>query len=210
MHARADSGGAVLHLALIGFGVGHEFRQRIGRKILARDQDPRRIREQRDVLEIGDGIVERLLVERLIDGKNGAARKQHGVTVGRRLRDASWRRSSLPRLRRFRSRPAGPGFRSDAPRGSVRWCRRGRRRRKAPPWSRPASANPSAFAEPMDASKSATGAATMVLTKSSSRGLWTLERLLTDVDCPSPIGLAQAASHSRRCGLFRARPCGLA
>ena len=67
-----------------------------------------------------------------------------------------------------------------------------------------------AFAEPTDASKSATGAATMVLTMSSSRGLWTLERLLTDVDCPSPIGLAQAASHSRRCGLFRARPGGLA
>src|SRR6516165_8673193 len=55
---------------------------------LARDQHPRRVREQRDVLEVGHGVVERPLVEGLVDGEHGAAGEQHGVAVGRRLGDA--------------------------------------------------------------------------------------------------------------------------
>jgi len=35
------------------------------------------------MLEVGDGVVERLLVECLVDGENGAAREQDGVAVGR-------------------------------------------------------------------------------------------------------------------------------
>ena len=89
MHARAGPGRAVLHLPLVGLGVSDKFRKRVDRKILARDQHPRRVGEQRDVLEIGDCVVERLLVERLVDGENGAAGEEHGVAVGRRLGDAA-------------------------------------------------------------------------------------------------------------------------
>ena len=73
MGARAGTGGAVLHSRLIRFRVGHEFAERVDRKIRARDQYPRRIGEQRDMLEIGHRVVERLLVESLIDGENVAA-----------------------------------------------------------------------------------------------------------------------------------------
>ncbi len=89
LHARPRPGGAVLQLGLIGFGVGHEVGERIRREILARDEHPRRIGKQRDVFEVGHRVVERLFVERLVDGENGAAREQDRVTVGRCLGGAA-------------------------------------------------------------------------------------------------------------------------
>jgi hypothetical protein len=53
----------------------------------------------------------------------------------------------------------------------------------------------SAFAKPADVRKKAIAAATIVLTKSSSRELGRFVRLLTDVDCRSPVVRAQAAPH---------------
>ncbi len=43
---------------------------------------------QHHVLEIGEAVVERTPVERLVDGEDGAARQQQRVAVGRRLGDA--------------------------------------------------------------------------------------------------------------------------
>src|SRR5260370_37252997 len=53
----------------------------------------------------------------------------------------------------------------------------------------------SAFANPADVRKKAIAAATIVLTKFSSRGLGRFVRLLTDADCRSPVVRAQAAPH---------------
>ena len=102
MRAGAGAGRAVLHLALVGLGEGDEFGERLRREIRARDQDARRVRMQHHVLEIGGAVVERALVERLVDGEDRAARQQQRVAVGRRLGDALPRRSCRRRRRRSR------------------------------------------------------------------------------------------------------------
>jgi hypothetical protein len=55
----------------------------------------------------------------------------------------------------------------------------------------------SAFAKPTGVRKQAIAAATIVLTKHSSRGLGRFVRLLTEADCPSPVVRAQAARRAR-------------
>ena len=86
--AEPGAGRAVIHLALIGLCIGHELLQRVHRQILARDQHQRDFRDQVHRREIGDRVVERLLVQRLRMrmGRDGA--EDRGVTVGRSLRDA--------------------------------------------------------------------------------------------------------------------------
>ncbi len=94
------------------------------------------------MLEVGHRVVERLLVDGLVDGEDGAAREHRGVAVGRRLGDP-----------RGAGHAAGAADILDddllaqklaqarAPR-SAPWCRPARRPRTAPPRSPAASANP--------------------------------------------------------------------
>jgi len=60
---RAAAGRSVLHLRLVRFRVGDEFGKRVRWKVLARDEHPRRVRDQGDGRKVGHGVVERLLVQ---------------------------------------------------------------------------------------------------------------------------------------------------
>ena len=64
-----------------------ELLQVVDRQFLARHQHGGLVGDQHDRREIGGEIVERVLVERLIDGV-GAAAEHERVAVGRRLGDA--------------------------------------------------------------------------------------------------------------------------
>jgi hypothetical protein len=86
MQARTGAGRAVLHAALIGLRIGNEFGERVGREVGPSDQDSRRIRMHDDMLEIGDRIVKRLLVEKGNLRERGAARQQQRVAVRRCFR----------------------------------------------------------------------------------------------------------------------------
>ncbi len=88
VRARADAGGAELRGAHIGLQVGDEPLEVVGRQALARDQRTRRFRHQADRLEVGDRVVERLLIERLIVGLGAGIADENRVAVGRRLCDA--------------------------------------------------------------------------------------------------------------------------
>src|SRR5262249_25018737 len=64
----ADAGRPELGGFLVRLEVGDELREVVRRQILARDQDARRFRHQPDRLKIGCSIIERLLVEALVEG----------------------------------------------------------------------------------------------------------------------------------------------
>ena len=83
----AGPGRSVLHALLVGFRVGDELGQRADRKVLARDQDARGIRDQRHRLEIGHRVVRRLFVEGRDLAEYGEAGEQQRIAVGRRLGD---------------------------------------------------------------------------------------------------------------------------
>jgi hypothetical protein len=85
---RADAGRAELRRRLVRFQVGDEIRKRARRKILARDQDARRFGCQPDRLEIRDRIVERFLVETLVEGVRAAVADEERIAVWRGLGDA--------------------------------------------------------------------------------------------------------------------------
>jgi hypothetical protein len=74
-----------LHRPLVLSGIGDERRQVFDRKVLARDQHRRLIGDQHHRRQIGGEIVERVLVERLVDGV-GAAAEHELIAVGRGLR----------------------------------------------------------------------------------------------------------------------------
>ena len=82
------------------------------RQILARDQDARRFRDQPDRREIGDGIVGRLLVQRLAEGLGAAIADQDRVAVGRPPWRHAARPSCRPRRPYSRRRSAGRAVRS--------------------------------------------------------------------------------------------------
>ena len=84
-----DSGRAVLHFRLVGFGVGDELLQILDRQILARDQHDRLLADQRDRCEVGQGVVERMLVERLAIREGPRAAEYELITVGHGLRHAA-------------------------------------------------------------------------------------------------------------------------
>ena len=84
----ARPGRAVLHLRLVGLGVGDELLQVAGGKIRARHQHQRLIHDQHHRREIGHGVVQRRLVERLVLGVRADVAEHELVAVGRRLRDA--------------------------------------------------------------------------------------------------------------------------
>ena len=88
VRAGADAGRAELHLALVRLDVGDELLEIVHRQVLAGDQDAGRFRDQSDRLEIGRGIVERLLVEALVVGVGTGIADQERVAVRRRLGDA--------------------------------------------------------------------------------------------------------------------------
>ena len=88
MARRTRSARAVLHARLIRFRIGDEFPQIIGRQILAREQDQRRLSDQHDGREIGRGVVERSFIERLICGMGADIAEHELIAVRRRLRHA--------------------------------------------------------------------------------------------------------------------------
>ncbi len=92
MGAGADAGGAVLHLALVGVGVGDELLEVVDREVVARHQHQRLLDHQRDRRKIADRIVERFLIERLVL-REGVDTTEHDlIAVGSGLGDT--RRSS--------------------------------------------------------------------------------------------------------------------
>ena len=54
-----------LHLGLVGFGVGDEFLEIVGGQILAHQQGDWDLGDQPDWREVGEGVVQRLFVQRL-------------------------------------------------------------------------------------------------------------------------------------------------
>src|SRR5262249_16754484 len=90
---RAGASRSHLHLGLVRARIGDEFAQVGGGQILARDQERRLIGDQDHRRKIGGKIVERILVERLVD-RIGAAAEHELIAVRRRLGPA--RRSDSP------------------------------------------------------------------------------------------------------------------
>src|SRR5262249_31050060 len=88
MGGPAYAGRAVLHFCLVCFCIGDELPQVVGWKILAHGQYKRLISDQRNRLEISCGVVERLLVERLVHRVSPDVAENELVAVGRRLRHA--------------------------------------------------------------------------------------------------------------------------
>ena len=85
---RPGSGRAVLHLRLVGLGVGDEFLEIVGRQRRARNHQHRQIDEQADRRKIGRGVVGRIFVERLVLGVGADIAQHELVAVRRGLRDA--------------------------------------------------------------------------------------------------------------------------
>jgi zinc/manganese transport system permease protein len=81
MRCRARAGGTELHLGLVGLGVSNEFLEIVRREILARDQHDRNFRDQGDRREIVRGIVDGVLVERLVLRVSAHGAQDDGVTV---------------------------------------------------------------------------------------------------------------------------------
>ena len=79
---------AVLHLRLVRLRVCDEFLQIAGGKIIARDQHQRLIHHQHHRSEIGRGVVERRLVERLVLRVRADIAQHELIAVGRGLGDA--------------------------------------------------------------------------------------------------------------------------
>ena len=78
----------ILHLALIGFGVGDEFLEIVHRQVRPGDDRDRSYREIGHRREIGLHIVERLLVERLVLRMRADAAEHHRVAVRLGIGDA--------------------------------------------------------------------------------------------------------------------------
>ena len=70
---RAGSRRAILHRLLVRPHIGGEFLQRIGGKVLAREQNGRLASHQPGRHEVDRKIIERGLVERLVDGVGGGS-----------------------------------------------------------------------------------------------------------------------------------------
>jgi hypothetical protein len=87
MRSRTDTRRAVVQLAGIGLGVSDEGLSRIHGKILARDQDQRDLRNQRDIHKIGQRIVRRLFAIEERVGMGGDGAEQCRVSVGGRPHD---------------------------------------------------------------------------------------------------------------------------
>jgi len=66
MRAGAAAGRAILRFVRVGLGVSDEFGERVGRDVLACDQHARRIGHEADRREVSRGVIERLLIERLV------------------------------------------------------------------------------------------------------------------------------------------------
>ena len=88
MGGRAGARRAERHLSLILLGIFDEVLQRVGGKILARDEDQRHLGDEGRGREIAGGVVGRLLVERLVLGVGADGAEHEGGAVGRRPRDA--------------------------------------------------------------------------------------------------------------------------
>jgi hypothetical protein len=84
---RADSGGAILQLARIGFGIGDQLRHRIDGQIdVDRETDDVRARVG-DRREVFDRIERRVFVEKDVAGHDRVGADHQRVTVGRCARD---------------------------------------------------------------------------------------------------------------------------
>ena len=81
----ASPGRTELHGRMVLLRIGDELLQVRNRQILARDQHHRLLGNQHDGSKIGHKVVERILVERLIDGI-GSAAEHELIAVRRRLR----------------------------------------------------------------------------------------------------------------------------
>jgi hypothetical protein len=68
--------------------VGDELRQVVGRQILAREQQQRRLGHEQDRRKVGRGIVERRFVERLVRGVRAHVSEHELIAVRRGPRDA--------------------------------------------------------------------------------------------------------------------------
>ncbi len=86
MAGRAGSGRGILERRLVRLGVGREFPEVFHWQILAREQDRRLLGHESDGCQVIGKIVERALVQRLIDGIGGAAENEL-VAVRRGLGD---------------------------------------------------------------------------------------------------------------------------
>jgi hypothetical protein len=85
---RSFTAGAVLHLVAVGLGVGGELLEVVRRQVLPRQQDLRRVHDQRHRREVGRRVVGRLLVHRLVDRMGADRAEREHVAVGRRIGDA--------------------------------------------------------------------------------------------------------------------------
>src|SRR5262249_44920009 len=78
----------VLHSCLVCFWIGDELPEVVGWEILAHGQYERLVGGQRNRLEIRRGVVQRLLIERLVHRVSPDIAENELVAVGRRLRYA--------------------------------------------------------------------------------------------------------------------------
>src|SRR5262245_20122231 len=85
MRRRAGTAGAVLHLRLVGLRIGNELSEVAGREILADDEEQWLLDDQGDRREVGRGVVERVLVERLVDRMSARTAEHELIAVGRSL-----------------------------------------------------------------------------------------------------------------------------
>ena len=70
-----------LHFIGIGLRVGDEFLEVLGRQILAHEKGDRNVGDQRDRREVGQRIIERLLVHRLALRLGADGAEEYGVAV---------------------------------------------------------------------------------------------------------------------------------
>src|SRR5262249_56656169 len=75
--------GAVVHLRLVGLRIDDELSEVARGEILAHDEEQRLLDDQGDRREVGCGVVERVLVQRLVD-RMGARAAEHELIAVRR------------------------------------------------------------------------------------------------------------------------------
>jgi len=75
----------VLQLVLIGFHIGDKLGQRVGGKVIAHDEHFGVFHHDADGREVALGIVQRLLVERLVVGMGAAIAEHEQIAIGRGL-----------------------------------------------------------------------------------------------------------------------------